>query len=472
MDGLDDIIPDAQVRIEQVEKRLNALQELGQDTAALRSQLAFARTRLAEGASDDALRICDEVLITARRQANSSGEQRVRTVKITRDELGQELQAMLSRGLFARLLAEHQPEPSPKLEARLEAFDQHIRDYLRASHHGLAETCATLRADLDHAVADLRSALAGVAEHATGAERTQDAEYRSEEMTDDTADASAGSSVRGADVAALAAALTDLAERLDHRLAAVQEEQVRAGAAWRDTVQAVVAEPLTGLCSATERLAEPKEVPELTRLDATVRDGLEGLRMATERLAESRDVPALTNLDAAVRDGLAGVRDAVQAAALDQDALLTAVRGLASGATTPAAGSPGRITIDAADLDRLIASLEQSQMALIEGLAAGFARLTEVLERRPAPAPAAVDVEHIRNLVREELGNRLGDGTVPRLVSEAVTDPLTAHRILGMIALEAVSHPGVLGELTGLRAFLRRELRIAVEAYAKDALPV
>jgi hypothetical protein len=46
-------------------------------------------------------------------------------------------------------------------------------------------------------------------------------------------------------------------------------------------------------------------------------------------------------------------------------------------------------------------------------------------------------------------------------VLHALRDPAIRQQILGVVAVEALANPGALGELTGLRAFIREEIRKA-----------
>ena len=57
----------AEARIEQVERRLTALQEAGVDTAGLASRLEVARTALAQGRPEDVPAVCEDLLVEARR---------------------------------------------------------------------------------------------------------------------------------------------------------------------------------------------------------------------------------------------------------------------------------------------------------------------------------------------------------------------------------------------------------------------
>jgi hypothetical protein len=63
----DSELSSARERIESVEKRLTALEEHGIDIAALRRQVAFARARLRNGGANDAQSICDEIIASAKK---------------------------------------------------------------------------------------------------------------------------------------------------------------------------------------------------------------------------------------------------------------------------------------------------------------------------------------------------------------------------------------------------------------------
>jgi citrate lyase gamma subunit len=90
--------------------------------------------------------------------------------------------------------------------------------------------------------------------------------------------------------------------------------------------------------------------------------------------------------------------------------------------------------------------------------------------------------EQIRALVAAELDVREGGAldrtsrsdvvdfraTLLRLLPDLLGDEAVRQKLFAVLALEAVSKPGALGELTGLRAFLRRELsRVAEDLSGK-----
>lgn len=53
--------------------------------------------------------------------------------------------------------------------------------------------------------------------------------------------------------------------------------------------------------------------------------------------------------------------------------------------------------------------------------------------------------------------------SLPSLLPELLRDPAVRQQILGVVAVEAVTNPGALGELTGIRAFIRAEIRHATK---------
>jgi hypothetical protein len=82
--------------------------------------------------------------------------------------------------------------------------------------------------------------------------------------------------------------------------------------------------------------------------------------------------------------------------------------------------------------------------------------------------------EDVRALVMDEMEKGRGAKTqrieandqravLLRLLPTMLSDDTVRQSLFAVLAMEAVSKPGALGELTGLRAFLRRELAHAAE---------
>lgn len=152
----------ATTHIDQLEKRLASLHDLGVDTAGLRSQLAFARTQVNEDRIAEALGICEEVADTARRLADGSAPppERPRTGRFTRDQLAEAVKDLLSQGLLAKLMAEQRSGPDVRLEARLSSLDERLRNYIGHEADALRTEQQVLREELEQMRRSLGTAAA------------------------------------------------------------------------------------------------------------------------------------------------------------------------------------------------------------------------------------------------------------------------------------------------------------------------
>jgi hypothetical protein len=94
-----------------------------------------------------------------------------------------------------------------------------------------------------------------------------------------------------------------------------------------------------------------------------------------------------------------------------------------------------------------------------------------------------VSPEEIRALVMDEMERGRGvksqrieandqRAVLLRLLPTVLSDDTVRQSLFAVLAMEAVSKPGALGELTGLRAFLRRELAHAAEELGSKLEPV
>jgi len=151
---------------------------------------------------------------------------------------------------------------------------------------------------------------------------------------------------------------------------------------------------------------------------------------------------------------------------------------LSAGGTSKAVRStvmPAPVEVEAAPA--AIATLVPGEYA---PLAVRLAALEARLALNLSAPPAAVDLAAAPGqmpIVSEPAGLR---ERILGLLPELLADPAIRQRILGMVAVEAVANPGALGEITGIRAFLRREVRQASEEctaqlrreYAGDPAPV
>lgn len=148
----------------------------------------------------------------------------------------------------------------------------------------------------------------------------------------------------------------------------------------------------------------------------------------------------------------------------------------------PAAGEarpPDLHDLVTAEVERALAGAAASTMtALPAGEGSDARPPADAGERttavQPAAAPAAGDLPV---LVAAEVGRQLAM-TVPvhlppsdadlaraiaRALPQALQDDAVRTELFAVLALEAAGKPGALGELTGLRRFLRREIQLAVD---------
>ncbi len=123
------------------------------------------------------------------------------------------------------------------------------------------------------------------------------------------------------------------------------------------------------------------------------------------------------------------------------------------------------------EIRRLVTASVDTQLA---ATAAGItAAVDQALAKARSDQQQRIDEQlpqHLRTAVAVELESRRVVGereifdALRRQLPELLQEPEVRTRLLGMIAVEAVSNPGVLGELTGLRAFLRSEIEHATRA--------
>ena len=574
MDGMDQ--GPAQERLDQAEKRLAALADLGVDIAALRSQLAFARTRLAEDHPEEVAGICDEVLATARRLAagEPAGENRVRSARFTRDQFAEELRSVLSQGMLAQLLAEQRQGPDPRLEGRLQAHGQDLRAALA---EGLAEE-ARARSQLASDLNELREAQRTAREELQAldqARRQGQGELRQllSDLRRERGHGGNGAAPPAAAPAAAAASLDTAA------LAQALRAAVEAGAARQDQVigglERGLAQLGERLATAVDAMRQPPAAASAA-LSAVVRQEPSSMRTRRVDPASARTAqlpaPASGSLHLELPDtadvvaedaGPGGMEDephdlgisaggapATSAAASFMDQELLALGGSPHpGPAAGAAPAPSAAAIPAAPAaagaraDELVLSDEPSAAArapvaatpldaldLVGEPAVGehqttrsyhaastrtekpgaggaesaalraaiAAAVTAQLAARLGDA-AGLDEARVRSLISEDAerrhatppgGNRAAPGAraggeagqrIPdtemrqiliRLLPEVLRDERVRQPLLALIALEAVGNPGALGELTGLRAFLRRELAIAAGELSHDSAGV
>ena len=453
--------------IDQLENRLASLHDLGVDTAALRSQLAFARTQLNDGRDAEALGICEEVAATAKRLANGSAPtERPRTGRFTRDQLAETLHDLLAQGMFAKLMAEHRSGPDIRLEARLNETDEKVRAYV-------AEQVETLRAE-QQVMRDAISARSAVAD---------DVCLTPEQKPDESALAVMKSEPAWAQ--SLSKTLQAVGERLESAPIAESGEP-----AWsqglRDALQAVAARLQSPMPAPAPAPVPAVEIAE-PAWSLTLREALASAEARHQDLLAAMMRSAAPSTDTALGDQLATALER----GLHDLGILLAERPTHS--VVPMASAPAevhealtRITAKVFDhsttravahsttrADRsVIATLSNADLIkrlIAEEVEAHLGKHgTEVFINKN------IGLDDVRALVMEEMdkGHAVINqrfessdqrATLLRLLPTVLGDDTVRQSLFAVLALEAVSKPGALGELTGLRAFLRRELAHAAE---------
>lgn len=357
-------------RIDTAEKRLAALHDLGVDTAALRSQIAFARTRLHEGHADDAETLADEVLTSARRLAEGTAqpEGRPRTGRITRDQLSEEIRAVLTSGLLAKTLTEVRSGPDPRLEARLAAIDHVVTTRVEQVLSSARSELAVLNAEVQH----LRQRL------------------------DQAAD------------------FSPLTAAIEHGMAKLAEAVIRPLAPSDAQPSAVGEGSRVALAHKPGAAAVP--APLVAELETTHTYQ----QLSTRR---EREVPPDSNLDTAHVRRL--VADEVSQRLENQRT------------------NEPMMVFDPDQVRTLVADEFARQLS------------ARALESAPAASTAPQSDVELRQMMTAMLPELLREDSV-------------RQQLFALLALEATAHPGALAELTGLRTFLRRELKLAADELAKD----
>jgi hypothetical protein len=515
----------ARARIEVVDRRLAALQDLGIDTASLRSQLALARARVDEGGHGDAHAVLDDVAEAARRLASGATARSNDWRGLPRERVIEELRHIVAEGGAGEAvtaLREH-------VDDRLRDFERRLRDQLARE---LAQVIAARPWAKDLAaldpkgqIAELREAIAAVraVPAAEGAEVDLDGLRR--ELTADVQRATG-------DLHAELHRVRDLAGEARAAEPAVRADLERVRAQLADLAQAREADTARVRALVEQALAEhgggrpaPANAADDVLRGLVVQAGAIQDRLSERLLGLERSLCGLVDRFAPPHPPLA-----------------TAITALHVAIEDPPAGSPPQGTGEAESAPREPATATRNAIPAAvhlgdppsgsdwfftgddSGGARGGGQQTEVAAARPA-GPAMVAIEHkprdgqdpneaktaafgvqqesvtsavhhrhddrppgfgvdealIRRLVEERLAAwrpTPGDDLVVddadhaaqlvRLLPQALRDPAVRAGLFAAIATEAATQPGVLAELTGLRAFLRRELRLAVDGIRNE----
>ena len=453
--------------IDQLENRLASLHDLGVDTAALRSQLAFARTQLNDGRNAEALGICEEVAATAKRLANGSAPaERPRTGRFTRDQLAETLHDLLAQGMFAKLMAEHRSGPDIRLEARLNEMDEKVRAHV-------VEKVEALRAE-QQVMREAVSARSVVAD---------DVRLAPERMVDESAAAVVEREPAWAQ--SLSKTLQAVGERLESAPITDSGEP-----AWsqglRDALQAVAARLQSPSPSPSPQPSPAVEIAE-PAWSLTLREALASAEARHQELLAAVVRSPINSAETTLGDQLAtamerGLHDlgtllaerpshsAMPIASTSDDGheALTRITAKVFDRSTTRAIAHSTTRADRA----AIATVSDSDLVkrlVAEEVEAHLSRHgTEVVTNKH------VSPEEIRALIMDEMDKGRGvksqrieandqRAVLLRLLPTMLSDDTVRQSLFAVLAMEAVSKPGALGELTGLRAFLRRELAHAAE---------
>ena len=551
--------------IDQLEKRLASLHDLGVDTAGLRSQLAFARTQVSEGRIAEALNICEEVADTARRLADGSASppERVRTGRFSRDQLAEAVKDLLSQGLLAKLMAEQRSGPDVRLEARLNSLDEGLRGYigheadaLRSEQQVLREELEQMRRSIGTAVATPFAESAPASEVANAgkeplwAARLHSILVKSIRRADAQAAQIAGivqqvvSQLGSAAGSAAGSALTARVEALRSGIAddlRTVAERIPAATPVVEAPEPTWSQQLgTTLQLVAERLQTAPAAASMPPVETPVESGepawSQALRDALDAVVTRLGAQPMTLVAEPTQAGepawSATLREALAGAEARHQELLAAVavRGPQS-VGDPALGAQLAHAFERGlhDLGKLLLiqrenlvapqPMDDSRSALSPVIVAedAITRTVAHTTTRTDRAASAAFIDHdairqmvareveahlgaqhtsvipgrrdgtekIRSLVAAELevrhggveragGNDAGDlrAALQRLLPDLLNDESVRRSLFAVMAMEAVSKPGVMAELTGLRAFLKRELSHAAEDLATKLQPL
>ena len=502
----------ARARIETVDRRLAALQDLGIDTAGLRSQLSLARTRLDEGGHGDAHAVLDEVAEAARRLAAGATARSSEWRGLPRERVIEELRLIVAEGGAGEAvsaLREHVDDRLREFERRLrDQFARELAQIIAARPWAkdlAAPTAATDRASgaVTGEVAEVRAEVDALIQRMASdlhAELDQVRRLASEPRAADTGlrddlervrreVEALGRSARGPDPALLRALVDEaLAGRASAPAApSPTDDLLRGLVVSAGAIQDRLSERLLGL---EQRLGGL--VDRLTPV------------MPTPMTAQTAFHIDLGNASGTLPQPSDGVTTIPGSASSPFNATIPAAIHLPDAAEPPSGSdwifphddsrgaSPGGPTEVARDPQRPLVAIEQKQReAALTHADASEAKTAAIgLEQLAVTGPVAnddrppalsIDAALVRRLIEARLATwrpSPGDDLVSdeaqqarqlvRLLPGALLDTTVRTSLFAALALEATARPGVLAELSGLRGFLRRELRLAVDELKKE----
>jgi hypothetical protein len=419
-----------------LEKRLASLDDLGTDTVGLRNQLAFARAHLAYGRIAEVLSICDEIEATTHRLAKDfGGEQLAHTGQFTSDQLAQAMKDILSGGLLEKLLAEHRDGSDAPLQTRLRDWDEKVLlhmasevETLRAEQQVLRQEIEQMRQAMDRAPVNTST------DHPL-----------------DEANADTGSTT-------------------------VYNQPIAAATDWATPL-------ITSLQAIVERLQSPTAS---TEAPAWVTAVVGNLQIVADKLSVNEHAQEINNSDiatalsAVVDRGLAGLGELIR------QGQQSGSQGKQPVDDTSIALSPMTLPTQEEDTTRVFGQsstrTNKQQVRITPALSDSLRSLViHEVEARLGQTSivTAKDLkpEEVRAIIAAEFDRRAGGAierndindlraNVVRLLPSLLEDEAVRQQLFAVLALEAISKPGALAELTGLRSFLKRELNSAAEELA------
>lgn len=507
----------ARARIDAVGQRLAAMQDAGTDVAALQAQLTFAHHALREGRRADVEAICDEVTAAARRidelgrtPARPPAAPVVPAPAAVPDERLAAIERRLEviaghaadaaavagrlHALDQRLAAvEARPAaPAESLAAAVrqvvdEVVPRHASELLheavsklptRDDLHQIAET---LRADLDwrleKAAAEhgwcslsdvqstVRKSLAEQEPGQAGGSQLGRLELALAEFVQQSKDQQERLIAALADrVAQHTKSLTKrmlVRDALPHRVHETEELAPSASAPPGEGSSRIAA-----ITSASREADQPSKSPTELSLDPLPPEAIEASRrdhgsttLFTKRVAPAAQVDAPVPAAPVAGQGSGSSAALPVTAPPHTDALHELVTAEVERALGNACASTMTSTPDCGEGSSSAALPTPATLPAADN-ASFDARVTAEVARqlasiRPTAAPPA-EADLVRALVQA--------------LPQALQDETVRTELFAVLALEAAGKPGVLGELTGLRRYLKRELQAAAEQLA--AAPV
>lgn len=454
---------EAEALVAKVDRRLAALQDLGVNTATLQSQLQFARDLTAEGRSNDATQLCEDVLALAERMAKGHGDpEPPRPGRgLPPEQVAREVRKVLENGMLAKTVSElmtQQPESFGK------SLTTRISQALGGQIQGLREELQAQLQHLSPGTPDLQQLEAPLLQRISGIEGHLDQ------------------------------VLGTLADRLDRLSSSLMSPAVQSAQPAPETplptaVPAPPPEPLAAAASEEKPSTVDEKAHTVVLDDAHVLDSTAN-PLASGASRSSEDTWALMGAQVKAASSVAPPEPPPPAA------VAPAPPPSPTPIASPADPRPTKneALALAHDLDRLLADLLPDDGSDTHALAAQEAQPSAPPPAPPDPPPSPIvaaavaapqltcDQATLRGMIEEIISARLAAVPVAQPVSspqktsaalwdgdhfrrelkgflpELLRDPEIKQHLFAVLAVETVVQPGALAELSGLRRFVMSEV--------------